>query len=228
MSDVAGFRKHLLMDPKRLAELEEVYKGRLTENARLNKVAHLAAKQHTLLTSTKVPSGIKHELLKDIAPDVQYWTKAVRRPFLPGGGGGAGASDVADDGEGDDRAGEDFTQGPLQTLLTQLVPRPKKTPRRSPTPKKTTPLRPPVPPRPHKRLSGWDELAFADDPLMGDTATDKDSSLSKRLRRSATKAKVAGRPKKKKKTSEADKLKRPVGWLEFDTKLQRRLDGRDY
>ena len=107
MSDVAGFRKHVLMDPKRLPELEEVYKGRLTENAHLNKAARLAAKQHAFLTSTDIPSGIKHELLKDIAPDVQYWTKAVRRPFLPGGGGGGGSSDVGNNAEGDDHANDD-------------------------------------------------------------------------------------------------------------------------
>ena len=63
MSDVDGFRKHVLMDPKKLAELEDVYNGRLTENARLNKAARLASQQHALLTSTAIPSGIKRELL---------------------------------------------------------------------------------------------------------------------------------------------------------------------
>ena len=77
MSNVPGFKKHVLLDPKKLAELEELYKGRLTENARLNKAARLADKQHALLTSPEITPGIKHELLKDLTPDVQYWTKAV-------------------------------------------------------------------------------------------------------------------------------------------------------
>ena len=77
MSDVPGFKKDVLMDPKELAQLEELYKGRLTENARLNKA------------------------LKEIAPDVQYWTRVVRRPFLTGCGDGSGEG--GDDGDGDDQ-----------------------------------------------------------------------------------------------------------------------------
>ena len=49
-----------------------------------NKAVRLAAEQHALLTLSKVPPSIKHELLKDMAPDVQYCTKAVQRPFLLG------------------------------------------------------------------------------------------------------------------------------------------------
>ena len=110
-----------------------------------NKAAPLAAERQALLTLSKVPPSIKHELLKDMAPDVQYWTKAVRRPFIPGSDSGGG-----EDG-GDDGAGEDFTQGPLQNILTQLVQRHKKTPRRSSTTPamkktKTTLLRPLIAP----------------------------------------------------------------------------------
>ena len=84
--------------------MEELYKGRLTENARLNKAARLLAKQHALLTSY-------------MAPNVKYSTKAVRRPFLPGGSGGGGR-DGGDDGAGDHHADDDITQGPLQNILT--------------------------------------------------------------------------------------------------------------
>ena len=41
---VPGFKKHVLMDLQTLKQLEEGYKGRLTENARLTKAARLAAK----------------------------------------------------------------------------------------------------------------------------------------------------------------------------------------
>ena len=96
-----------------------------------------------------------------------------------------------DNSAGDDHAGDDFTQGPLQNLLTQLVQRPKKTPRRSSTTSaiktKTTPLRPLIPPKPRKRFSGWHERAFAEDPLMGETTAEIVTSLSKRVRCSAKK-----------------------------------------
>ena len=55
---------------------------------------------------------------------------------------------------------------------------------------KATPLQPPVPPKPRKRLSGWDELAFAGDPLMGDSPAKKVTSITKRLRRQKAKAKA--------------------------------------
>ena len=135
---------------------------------------------------------------------------------------------MGDDGEGDDHASEDFTQGPLQNLLTQLAQRTKKTPRRSsatPATKKTTPSWSPIPPKPWKLLSGWYDPAFADSPLMGEAATEKVASVLKRLRRNAANAKARGCKKKK---SEAETLKRPAGWLDFDKKLQRRLDGGDY
>ena len=68
-------------------------------------------------------------------------------------------------------------------------------------------------------------MAFVEDPLMGDSATDKITTLKRRLRRSAARAKA---PPRKKNKSEVEKLKRPAGWLNFNKKLQRRLDGGDY
>ena len=70
-----GLKKHVLMDPQKLEQLEEVYKGHLTDNARLTKAARLAAKQHALLMSSDIPPSIIQALLQDMEPDVQYWTR---------------------------------------------------------------------------------------------------------------------------------------------------------
>ena len=55
---VPGFKKHVLLDPQTLKQLEEGYKGHLTENSRLTRAARLAAKQHTLLKSKEIPPSI--------------------------------------------------------------------------------------------------------------------------------------------------------------------------
>ena len=67
------------------------------------------------------------------------------------------------------------------------------------------------PPKPKKRLANWDELAFAEDPLLGDSATKKLTMLQLRLRRDEAKTKAPTRQKKKKK-SEVEKLQRPAGY----------------
>ena len=121
---VPGFKKHLLLDPQILKQLEEGYKGWLTENALLTKAARLAAKQHAILKSKEIPATIKKALLEDMAPDLQHWTRAVRRPTLPGGGS-VGADITAEEAD-------DFTQAPLQSVLMQLVKRQKLPPRRPP------------------------------------------------------------------------------------------------
>ena len=93
----------------------------MTENARLTKAARLAAKQHAILKWEEIPASIKKALLDDMAPDVQYWTRAIRHPTLPGGGS-ARVDITAEEAD-------DFTQGPLESVLTQLVKRQKLSPR---------------------------------------------------------------------------------------------------
>ena len=97
---VPGFKKQLLMDPKKLA-----YWRNWTDKAQ----------EHALLTSADVPPGIKQALVKHLRGD-----GASRR-------GDRGR----DDGTGEDHAGDDFTKGPLKSLLMQLLHQ-QKTPRRPP------------------------------------------------------------------------------------------------
>ena len=58
-----------------------------------------------------MPASINKALLEEMAPDLQYSKRAVRRPTLLGGMS-VGADITAEEAD-------DFTQGPLQSVLTQ-------------------------------------------------------------------------------------------------------------
>ena len=95
-------------------------KERLTDNSQVTKAGHLAAKEAALLMVEDIPLAMKEALVKPLSRKVRKWTKAVRRPVGFGAGPGGGAE------EDEDVEGEAFTQGPLQTLLTQLVKKKKR------------------------------------------------------------------------------------------------------
>ena len=174
-------------------------------------------------------------------------TKAVQRPVAFGGGpgGGAGGADKDEDVEG-----EAFMQGPLQTLLTQLAkkkkrlaaaaeaeplatpatadPPPKAKKRlRFVTPKKTTPLpkkkakKKKATPKTMTPLVDWGELPFGGDPMM-------DESVAEMMEGTARFAKRKARKNRGRCPTETDNLQRPPGWLDFNTKLRRHLDGQDF
>ena len=87
---------------QQLAQLEDLYKGRLTDNNRLTKASFLKAPEHTL-PMLDLPPSIKCAQLKNLL-----------HPLLPGGCDG--------DNDGSEEAQlDDFTQGPLQSLFMQLV-----------------------------------------------------------------------------------------------------------
>ena len=138
---IPGFQKRVLVDPERLRRLEQVYKERLTDNSQVTKAA--------LLMAEDIPAAMKEALVKPLLREVRKWTKAVRRPVGFGGGPGGGAGGADED---EDVEGEAFTQGPLQTLLTQLV----KTKKRLAAAAEAEPLATPAaagpPPKAKKRL----------------------------------------------------------------------------
>ena len=244
---IPGFQKRVLVDPERLRRLEQVYKERLTDNSQVTKAARLAAREAALLMAEDIPPAMKEALVKLLSRKVRKWTKAVRRPVGFGGGprGGAGGADEDENVEGDA-----FTQGPLQTLLTQLVkkkklpaaaaeagplatpaaagPPPKaKKPLRFVTPTKTTPVpkkkakKKKATPKTMTPLVEWGELPFGGDPMLG-------KSVAEMMEGTARSAKRKARTNRGRRPTETDKLQRPPVWLDFDTKLRRRLDGQDF
>ena len=244
---IPGFQKRVLVDPERLRRLEQVYKERLTDNSQVTKAARLAAREAALLMAEDIPPAMKEALVKPLSREVRKWTKAVRRPVGFGGGPGGGAGGAEED---EDVEGEAFTQGPLQTLLTQLVkkkkrpaaaaeaeplatpaaagPPPKAKKRlRFVTPKKKTPVpkkkakKKKATPKTMTPLVEWGELPFGGDPMLGE-------SVAEMMEGTARSAKRKARKNRGRRPTETDKLQRPPGWLDFDTKLRRRLDGQDF
>ena len=166
--------------------------------------------------------------------------------FGGGPGGGAGSAD-----EDEDVEGEAFTQGLLQTLLTQLVKKKKRPAAAAEADPLATPAAAGPPPKAKKRLhfvtpkkltlvpkkkakkkkatpktrttllDEWGELPFDGDPMMGE-------SVAEMMEGTARSAKRKARKNQGRRLTETDKLQGPPGWLDFDTKLSRRLDGQDF
>ena len=63
---------------------------------------------------------------------------------------------------------------------------------------------------------------FQRDPMMGDTIADVADAMDR-----STQKKIRKKGARRRRTK-TDKLRRPAGWLDFDKKLKRRLDGEDY
>ena len=211
------------------------------------KAARLAAREAALLMAEDIPPAMKEALVKPLSREVRKWTKAVRRQVGFGGGPGGGAGGADEDEDVEEAA---FTQGPLQTLLTQLVkkkkqpaaaaeaeplatpaaagPPPKAKKRlRFVTPKKTTPVpkkkakKKKTAPKTMTPLVDWGERPFCGDTMMGESVAEMIEGTARSAKRKACKNR-GRRP------TETDKLQRPPGWLDFDTKLRRRLDGQDF
>ena len=233
---IPGFENKVLIDPQRLRQLEDVYKERLTENLPLAKAARIAAKQEAILMSDQIPPGVKKALATPLANEKKLWTKAVRQPV----GFGPDADDERD------AEADAYAQGPLHSMLTQLVQKKKK--KKTTTPE-TTPSAPPkakkrlrfatqpkaAPPKKKKKTTkksppktpvpsvDWGHLPFQGDPrMMGDSVADYAETTAKSVKKKIRKKAGRRRP------TETDKLQRPPGWLDFDKKLKRRLDGEDY
>ena len=231
---IPGFENKVLIDPQRLRQLEDVYKERLTENLPLAKAARIAAKQEAVLMSDQIPPGIKKTLATSLADEKKRWTKAVRQPI----GFGPDADDERD------AEADAYAQGPLHSMLTQLVKKKKKkdtpetTPSAPPKAKKrlrfiTQPKAAPPKKKSKKKKSppktpvpsvDWGQLPFQGDPrMMGDSVADYMETTAQ-----SVKKKIRKKTGQRRRPTETDKLQRPPGWLDFDKKLKRRLDGEDY
>ncbi|MCV6576721.1 MAG: hypothetical protein OIF58_13390 [Cohaesibacter sp.] len=76
-----------MIPQKELDQLTQYYKGKLTENALLNKAAHLAAQKHVLLADPKLPPSIVKARTKPISQELTQLIRRLRQ--FPGGAGGA-------------------------------------------------------------------------------------------------------------------------------------------
>ena len=120
-----------MIPQKELDQLVQYYKGELTENALLNKAAHLAAQKHALLANPKLSASIVNAQTKPISNEL---TKLIRRlRQFPGGAGAAGgAPGDGDELDEDDEGG--LVTGPVEQWLKRMIKGTPSTPKAHKTP----------------------------------------------------------------------------------------------
>ena len=119
-----------MIPQKELDQLVQYCKGELTENALLNKAAHLAAQKHVLLADPQLPASIVEAQTKPISQELTQLIRRLRQ--FPGGAGAAGGAP----GDGDKLDDEDeggLVTGPMEQWLKRMIkgtpstPKPHKT-----------------------------------------------------------------------------------------------------
>ena len=102
--------EEVYMIPKNeMDKLIQYYKGELTENAQLTKVAKLAAEKHVLLNSG-LPPPVINAKTKPLSQELMKLTKRIRQ--FPGGVGPGGQGGIPD---------EDEEEGPVEQWLKQMI-----------------------------------------------------------------------------------------------------------
>ena len=72
---IPWFQKRVLVDSQRHRQLEQVCKGRFTDNSQVTKATRLAAREATLLTADDIPPAMKEALVKPLSREVSKWTQ---------------------------------------------------------------------------------------------------------------------------------------------------------
>ena len=92
-----------------LKQLENYYKGQITENALLNKAGRLAAEQHLILKDKSIPPSIAVNMTKPLASEQTKLVKRIRT-----GKGGPTVYQGTEESEG-------MADGPTENLLKQII-----------------------------------------------------------------------------------------------------------
>ena len=107
-------------------QLENYYKGQITESALLNKAGRLAAEQHLILKDKSIPDGIAVRMTKPLAAEQDRLVKRIRT-----GKRGPPVYQGTEEPEG-------MADGPTENLLKQIIKgldRPAAAPAAAPTPR---------------------------------------------------------------------------------------------
>ena len=202
--------------------LQDYYKGKLTENALLNKAGRLAAEQHLIMNNSNIPPSMAVKMVK---PMTREQGKLVKR-LRTGTSGPITYQGTAEP--------EGMVDAPVENLLKQILKGVKQepaapiiiqeTPSTSGIKKEKKSTKPPIPPKPStskkttfstSKKSGYSESTQKILRSLG--LDDDDGSYS-------PKGAKGKKPKKAKKTI-LQKLQE--GWEEWDFPSKRKLE-RDY
>ena len=238
----------MMVPVQEFRQLQECYKGQMTENALLNKAGRLAAEEHLILNDKRIPDSMAVKMIKPLASEEKRLVKRLRT-----GTTGPIAYSGTEQSEG-------MVETPAENLLKQIIKGVKKDPtvpiiikQEATTPVKeeaTTPVsrikkepqpstsgvkktpkgpKPPIPPKPST--------------LTKKTTTSKSGGLKKTVLSGATKGALKSlslrysddedeggyspKGKGKKKYPKAKKTslqKLEEGWEDWDKPSKRKLD----
>ena len=103
-----------MVPTKEFDQAVQYYKGKITDNALLNKAGRLAAVSHVILRDKSIPDSIAIKKIKPLARQRGCLTKRIRQI-------GPLSSNSADVGEEKDEEEGDLVKGPLETMFKQLI-----------------------------------------------------------------------------------------------------------
>ena len=223
-------------------QLQEYYKGQMTQNALLNKAGRLAAEEHLILNDKRIPDSMAVKMIKPLASEEKRIVKRLRT-----GAAGPIAYSGTEQPEG-------MVDSLAESLLKQIIKGVNKDPtvpivikQEAPTPVsrikkepqtpstsgvKKTPRgpKPPIPPkpatlppRPSKPTTSKKKEGLSKTVLSGATkGVLKSLGLSYDENEGGYSPKGKGKGKKKAKKTALQKLQE--GWEEWDKPSKRRLD----
>ena len=223
----------MMVPVQEFKQLQEYYKGQMTENALLNKAGRLAAEEHLLLNDKRIPDSMAVKMIKPLASEQKRLVKRIRT-----GTTGPIAYSGTEQSEG-------MVDTPTKSLLKQIVKGVNKDPatpiiikQEATTPVKeeaTTPIstsgvkkapkgpKPPIPPKPSSTSKS---RGFKKTVLSGVTkGVLKSLGLSYSDNEDEGGYSPKGKGKKKyPKVKKTTLQKLQEGWEEWDAPSKRKLD----
>ena len=184
-----------MVPTKEFDQLVQYYKGEITDNALLNKAGRLPAESHVILRDKSIPDSIAIQKIKPLARQRGRLTKRIRQI-------GPLSSNSAAVGEEEEEEEEgDLVKGPLETMFKQLI---KNTSRGTKTPKIKEEATPSTSGVKKKSPAAKTHIRSPLDSALGTLLRKADIFLGKDKRKS-----------KRKRKSEAERLKPSSGWEDW-------------
>ena len=199
----------MMVPVQEFKQLQNYYKGQITESALLNKAGRLAAEQHLILKDKRIPDSLAVKMTKPMALEQAQLVKRVRT-----GSAGPTVYKSTEEPEG-------MADGPIESMLRQIIKGVKKEPtspvriKQEPATPSTSGIKKEVPSkisRPKKPLSRAPTT----------TKAPKPSRKSKGVFRKSLEGAVDGafksltKGKKPKRKTEVEKLQPTSGWEDWD------------
>ena len=71
----------MMVPVQEFKQLQEYYKGQMTENALLNKAGRLAAEEHLILNDKRIPDSMAVKTIKPLASEEKRLVKCLRTGY---------------------------------------------------------------------------------------------------------------------------------------------------